>query len=70
VSKASHAPAVKIILRSIGGAAGVKHNGDTRYVGRLLEGVPLVAGDRVAAMLFGSRYQDFEVAATQPKTGA
>ena len=69
VSKASYAPAAKIVLRPFGELPAIKRNGDPRYVGRLLEGLPLVAGDRVRATLFGSRYQDFEVVGTQPKGG-
>ncbi len=40
---------------------------DTRYIGRLLEGLPLVAGDRVRANLFGTRSCDFKVVDTTPK---
>ncbi len=69
VCKASHAPAVRIVLRPVGELPALNRTGDTRYVGRLLEGVPLLVGDRVRATLFGSRYQDFEVVGTQPKDG-
>ncbi len=40
---------------------------DTRYIGRLLEGLPLVADDRVRANLFGTRSCDFKVLNTTPK---
>ncbi|MBI5481149.1 MAG: CDC48 family AAA ATPase [Deltaproteobacteria bacterium] len=69
VSRASHAPAGRLVLRSVGDLPALKRDGDTRYVGRLLEGLPVVGGDRVRAMLFGSRHQDFEVTGTQPKDG-
>jgi transitional endoplasmic reticulum ATPase len=69
VRKLSHAPATRIVLRSCGQLSALKQSGDTRYVGRLLEGLPLVVGDRVRATLFGSRYQDFEVTGTQPREG-
>ena len=39
---------------------------DTRYLGRLLEGLPLVQGDVIRATLFGSRYQDYAVEKTVP----
>jgi len=42
---------------------------DTRYIGRLLEGLPLVVGDRVRANLFGTRSCDFKVLDTHPKDG-
>lgn len=37
-----------------------------RYVGRLLEGLPVVKGDKVRAILFGSRTRDFHVVNTSP----
>ena len=39
---------------------------DARYIGSLLEGLPLVEGDLVRARLIGSRTQDFKVVATSP----
>lgn len=38
-----------------------------RYVGRLLEGLPVVKGDKVRALLFGSRTRDFQVVDTSPE---
>jgi len=40
--------------------------GDSKFVGRLLEGLPILTGDRVRATLFGSRFQDFTVVETVP----
>jgi transitional endoplasmic reticulum ATPase len=39
---------------------------DARYIGSLLEGLPLVEGDLVRARLIGSRTQDFKVVSTRP----
>ncbi len=39
---------------------------DARYIGSLLEGLPLVEGDTVRASLFGARTQDFNVVSTRP----
>ncbi len=39
---------------------------DSRYIGTLLENVPLVVGDRVRVALFGSRAVDFIVKDTSP----
>ena len=69
VTKVDHVHATKIVMRPVGDIPAPERNADTRYVGRLLEGLPIVVGDRVRATLFGSRYQDFEVAATHPKGG-
>lgn len=37
------------------------------YVGRLLEGMPVLKGDKVRALLFGSRTKDFQVVDTSPE---
>lgn len=65
VRKIASAPASKIVLRPV--ANGPRQKDDPRHVGRLLEGIPLVAGDRVRATLFGARHKDFEVVSVQPK---
>ncbi|MFO7987567.1 MAG: CDC48 family AAA ATPase [Desulfatiglandaceae bacterium] len=39
---------------------------DTRYIGSLLEGLPLTEGDTVRARLFGTKTQDFRVVSTRP----
>lgn len=69
VSKITGAPAARIVIRPVGELPALRKNGDNRYVGRLLEGLPLLVGDRVRANLFASRYQDFEVVSTQPREG-
>lgn len=40
---------------------------DTRYIGRLIEGLPVAEGDRVRATLFGARPVDFKVLEATPK---
>ncbi len=40
---------------------------DMRYIGSLLDGLPLIEGDRIRATLFGSRHADFMVRETTPK---
>jgi transitional endoplasmic reticulum ATPase len=40
---------------------------DLKYIGSLLDGLPLVAGDRIRAVLFGSRWADFKVESTSPQ---
>jgi transitional endoplasmic reticulum ATPase len=70
VWKVAHNPAAKLVLRPVGKAPAATRRGvDARYVGRLLEGLPLLVGDQVRATLFASRYQDFEVVQTAPKEG-
>lgn len=40
---------------------------DSKYIGGLLDGLPVIAGDRIRATLFGSRFTDFVVEGTTPK---
>ena len=40
---------------------------DLDYIGSLLDGIPVLEGNRVRAALFGSRWADFKVEATTPK---
>lgn len=40
---------------------------DLKYIGSLLDGLPVIQGDRIRAMLFGSRSADFKVLTTVPK---
>jgi transitional endoplasmic reticulum ATPase len=67
VRKVRHLAALTIAVRQVGGSAAALKRDDSRYVGRLLEGLPVVAGDRVRAALFGARFQDFEIVSTKPK---
>lgn len=40
---------------------------DLKYIGSLLDGLPVQEGDRIRATLFGSRSADFKVESTAPK---
>jgi len=66
IEKASYKAAERITLSPIT-ISGLRGEKDTRYIGRLLEGLPLVTGDRVRATLFGARSCDFKVLDTIPK---
>jgi transitional endoplasmic reticulum ATPase len=66
IQKVSHEPALKIVLSPLSLVGPLGKDKDTRYIGRLLEGIPLVEGDRVRATLFGTRSQDFTVLETHP----
>ena len=57
--------AKRLVLQPIGGNANLTGE-DARYLAHLLEGHPVVAGDRVRVALFGPRPQDFQVLETQP----
>lgn len=58
--------AKRIVLQPIGGGATLSGQ-DARYLAHLLEGQPVIAGDRLRVGLFGPRPQDFQVLETQPE---
>jgi transitional endoplasmic reticulum ATPase len=63
VRKVVARPATRIILSAIGMAPSEK---DLTYIGSLLDGLPVVQGDRLRATLFGTRAADFKVIGTTP----
>ena len=67
VELVEHKMARSITLAPLGPTTALQRDRDTRYIGRLLEGLPLVEGDRVRATLFGARAADFRVVDTFPK---
>lgn len=67
IQKTSHKLAEKIVLSPVTLMRAIQSSRDTRYIGRLLEGLPLIEGDRIRANLFGARSQDFTVISAIPK---
>ena len=67
VQKADYSPAEKIILSPLTLAKSVSQERDAKYIGTLLDGLPLTEGDTIRANLFGTRSQDFTVISTIPK---
>jgi len=67
VQKTSCSPADKIALSPLTLTRLISRERDTRYIGTLLDGLPLVEGDIIRANLFGTRSQDFAVVSTVPK---
>lgn len=67
VAKVSPKPASKIVIKPVGGSTALMKQQDLEYMGKLLDGLPLVVGDRIRATLFGSRFQDFVVVSTIPR---
>ena len=59
-------PANKITLLPLTISSFLKRDKDTRYIGSLIDGLPVTCGDRVRATLFGSRSCDFKVLDTIP----
>ena len=66
VRKTKSSPAAKITLEPMSPAGSTQGEKDTPYLGSLLAGLPVAAGDIVRASLFGSRHCDFTVADTRP----
>ena len=66
LAKVDARPAERIVLSPVEGLSSMTASGDTKYLGRLLEGLPLTAGDTVRATLFGARSHDFTVSSATP----
>ncbi len=66
VQKAEYKTAAVVVLAPLTTRGALKER-DTGYIGKLLEGLAVTAGDKVRATLFGTRYQEFSVVDTSPK---
>ncbi len=67
VKKSSYSQACVVTLSPIVEENGVNVEWDTRYISRLLEGLPVMEGNRLRVTLFGSNYIDFMVSKTSPE---
>ncbi len=67
IHKVDHQIAKRITLAPMGSRRTLPRGSDSRYVGRLLEGLVVTEGDRVRANLFGTRSVDFIVTSTSPE---
>ena len=63
VKKANFRPADRVVLSPINMAPAAR---DLKYIGSLLDGIPVTEGDRIRATLFGSRPADFKVGKVVP----
>lgn len=66
VHKIAFKPAQKIILSPLTLSILHQRDRDTKYIGSLIEGLPIIAGDKVRITLFGSRSSEFKVLDTIP----
>lgn len=64
VSKSTFRPAERVALVPTNITPAER---DLKYIGSLLDGLPILAGDRIVANLFGSRSASFRVQDTTPK---
>lgn len=67
VRKTGYSSAGKIVLSPLTTLRTMSRERDVDYIGTLLDGLPLIEGDRIRANLFGTRSQDFLVVRTVPK---
>jgi transitional endoplasmic reticulum ATPase len=64
VESTPYKPCKKVVLSSMNGPRSFPK--DVRYMATLLDGVPVVEGDRIRANLFGTRPQDFMAETVTP----
>jgi transitional endoplasmic reticulum ATPase len=66
INKIDSKPANKITLSPLTMSSPLQRDSDAKYLGSLIEGLPVIVGDRVRATFFGSRSSDFKVVDTIP----
>ncbi|MBT9536806.1 MAG: CDC48 family AAA ATPase, partial [Nitrospirae bacterium] len=66
IQKVKAKPANKITLLPLSVSGLTNKDKDIKYIGSLIGGLPLIAGDRIRATLFGARACDFKVIDTTP----
>jgi transitional endoplasmic reticulum ATPase len=66
IEKVESKPARKITLSPLTTAGILQKDKDAKYIGSLIEGLPLTRGDKIRARLFGAKTCDFAVEDTVP----
>jgi len=66
ISRIASRPANKITLSPLTMSSPLQRDSDSKYLGSLIEGLPVISGDKVRATFFGSRSCDFKVVDTIP----
>ena len=66
INKVDSRPANKITLSPLTTSSLLRGDGDAKYLGSLIEGLPVISGDKIRATFFGSRSSDFKVVNTVP----
>ncbi len=66
IRKVESNPAREIVISPLTVTGTLQKDKDAKYIGSLIEGLPLTAGDKVRARLFGTRTCDFIVESTIP----
>ncbi len=66
VERGESRPAKKIMLAPLTNGGVLQKDKDAKYIGSLIEGLPLTSGDKIRARLFGTKTCDFLVEDTIP----
>jgi transitional endoplasmic reticulum ATPase len=67
VHRIGYQSANTVVLAPVTASSAFVKEKDRKYLGRLLEGLPVTIGDKVRVTLLGSRHQEFSVVDTSPK---
>lgn len=59
-------PAVTLILKPLTSESSFKAE-DSEYLAQILDGTPVIKGNKIRATLFGAKFQDFEILDTDPR---
>lgn len=65
VSKTIAQPATKLVLQPLSGT--LKTERDSKYIASLLDGMPVMIGDRLRTVFFGMKPSEFKVVAAAPE---
>jgi len=66
VERGESKPAKKVMLAPLTNGGVLQKDKDAKYIGSLIEGLPLTSGDKIRARLFGTKTCDFLVEDTIP----
>jgi transitional endoplasmic reticulum ATPase len=67
IQKVGSGPAQRITLSPLTTTGMLERDKDAKYIGSLIEGLPLTCGDKIRARLFGAKTCDFVVENTAPE---
>jgi transitional endoplasmic reticulum ATPase len=67
IQKVGSGPAQRITLSLLTTMGMLQRDKDAKYIGSLIEGLPLTSGDKIRARLFGAKTCDFVVENTAPE---
>jgi transitional endoplasmic reticulum ATPase len=67
IQKVGSEPAQRITLSPLTTTGMLERDKDAKYIGSLIEGLPLTCGDKIRARLFGAKTCDFVVENTAPE---